>query len=84
MAANNPQTTDPLDPCLVKREPGEPMFLLLARDSAAPRAMECWADNREIEIGRGLRPDTPQERAHISEVRAKVVTFRAWRKANRG
>jgi hypothetical protein len=74
---------DEIDPCLVKREPGEPMFILLARDSAAPDTIEDWCMRRYAEIRSGARPDTPQERAHIDEVLAKVAVFRAWRKANR-
>lgn len=31
-----------IDPCLEKREEGEPMFILLGRDSAAPEAIEAW------------------------------------------
>lgn len=72
------------DPCIDKREPGEPMFVLLARDSAAPLTMEFWSRERHSEIFiEGKRPNTDQERAHIVNVRDLVDEFRAWRKANR-
>ncbi len=67
------------DPCLVKREPGEPMFVLLARNSSTPETMEKWCDLRANEIARGVRPDTTQERDHIEEVRGKAAVFRSWR-----
>lgn len=72
-----------LDPCLEKREPDEPMFILLARDSAAPETIEEWCRRREYEITTGLRPDTEDERDHIHQVRHKVGAFRAWRSAHR-
>lgn len=72
-----------IDPCLEKREPDEPMFILLGRDSAAPKTIEAWCRQREIEIGIGLRPDTDDERNHIQQVRAKAFAFREWRSANR-
>jgi hypothetical protein len=72
---------DPLDPYLEKRQPGEPMFILLGRDSAAPNTLEWWADLREAEISHGLRPDNDQERQHIAEVRRKATEFQNWRAA---
>lgn len=72
-----------LDPCLAKREADEPMFILLARDTAAPGAIEKWCEERELGITTGRRPDTPHERQHIDEVRAKVRMFNAWRKEHR-
>jgi hypothetical protein len=72
-----------IDPCLEKREPDEPMFILLARDSSAPETMEFWCREREAEIRLALRDDTQQEREHIEQVRAKVGACRVWRKINR-
>jgi hypothetical protein len=72
-----------LDPCLEKREDDEPMFILLARDSVAPRVLEVWCHEREVEIGSGVRPNTPEEQQHIAQVRAKADAFRAWRLDNR-
>jgi hypothetical protein len=39
---NNPATYD----CYAKAEPDEPMFVLLARDSAAPGLVREWAQRR--------------------------------------
>ena len=72
-----------LDPCLEKREQDEPMFILLARDSAAPAAIEAWCRARAIEIERGQRPGTEAEWSHINQVSEKAIVFRTWRKANR-
>jgi hypothetical protein len=71
------------DPCIEKREESEPMFVLLARDTAAPYVVEYWANFRQHQINIGERPDTPEERQHIAEVREKVKEFRAWRAVNR-
>lgn len=81
-AALDALTAD-IDPCLEKREPDEPMFILLARDSAAPATIERWCELRLMEIWTGARPDTPEEHEHIRSVRAKADQFRAWREANR-
>ena len=72
-----------LDPCLEKREPGEPMFVLLARDAAAPVTLEHWASVRQNWISYGVWPDTAEEREHIAEVLRKADTFRAWRREHR-
>lgn len=72
-----------IDPCLEKREPGEPMFILLARDSAATETIEAWCRYRTHEIEEGTRPDTSDERNHIAQVMAKAEAFRAWRKVHR-
>ena len=72
-----------IDPCLAKREPDEPMFILLARDSCAVPTMDFWCNQREREIWDGLRPDTPEEREHIKQVRQKADAFRQWRYQNR-
>lgn len=34
------------NPCLAKRKPGEPIFVLLGRDPEAPDAIRAWAERR--------------------------------------
>lgn len=72
------------DSCILKREEGEPMFVLLARDSAAPQVMERWCEIREGEMKQGIRPDSDEEAEHLFAVRQKVIEFRRWRRAHRG
>jgi hypothetical protein len=72
-----------VDPCLAKREEGEPMFILLGRDTVAPAILSEWCHRREMEILAGQRADTEEERTHVAEVRAKVREFVTWRAANR-
>jgi hypothetical protein len=72
-----------LDPCLAKRQHGEPFFVLLGRDPAAIRAMNVWCDERRAEIAVGTRPDTDEEHEHIVQVRKKVAEFSVWLKVNR-
>ncbi len=72
-----------IDPCLEKREPDEPMFILLGRDSAAPSTIETWCSLRANEIMTGARPDTDEEWDHVRQVRVKAKAFREWRDANR-
>jgi hypothetical protein len=73
----------PADPCLAKREPDEPMFILLGRDTVAPAILMEWCHQREMEMLRGTREDTEEERSHIADVRAKVAEFRTWRAEHR-
>lgn len=83
-ALTTPPAEPPLpDPCLAKREPNEPMFVLLARDSCAPATLEFWCQARQAQIATGVRPDTEGERAHIAEITARAAEFRAWRAAHR-
>lgn len=72
-----------IDPCLEKRLPDEPMFVLLGRDSAAPAAIEAWCVARESEILSGKRALNSEELAHIRQVRQKVSEFNVWRSKNR-
>jgi hypothetical protein len=72
------------DPCLVKREEGEPMFVLLARDSTAPAVMEKWCALRDREIQQGTRPNSDEEVEHVFAVRQKIIEFRRWRRVHRG
>ena len=74
---------DATDRCLAKREPGEPIFSLLARDSTGPDTIEGWCRLREAEIANGTRRDDEGQRADIAEARERAEEFRAWRLANR-
>jgi hypothetical protein len=47
---SNPQS------CLNKARPDERLFVLLARDPAAPAAIRAWAEER-IALGMNLRDD---------------------------
>lgn len=73
---NNPGQFD----CHSNALPDEPMFILLARDMAAPAAVEKWIEYREalIQIGRAPLAD----RAMIAEARSCVDAMVAWREAN--
>ena len=71
------------DPCLEKRKAGEPVFVLLARDSAAPSAMETWCRVRMNAIRNGFHNNTDEERDQVRSVALKAEQFRAWRSANR-
>lgn len=82
-AADEIERLRSLDPCLSKREPEEPMFVLLGRDSAAPYAIVQWCLTRANEIRSGRRPDTTEEWSHIKDVRAKTAAFADWRSKNR-
>lgn len=66
---NNPGAFD----CYDNAAPDEPMFILLARDPAAPALVRAWADEREAL--RGVTPKT-------LEARACADAMLAWRKAN--
>jgi hypothetical protein len=64
---NNPGTFD----CYANAEPDEPMFVLLARDPAAPYLVRRWA---------GLRPS---DRAKVIEAMECADSMDAWRKEHR-
>lgn len=74
---NNPGEFD----CFANAEPDEPMFILLARDIAAPATVEKWIEYREGLITIGEKPET--DRAMIAEARQCVDAMVAWRKAKR-
>lgn len=67
--------------CYGNAEPDEPMFILLARDAAAPEIVENWANRRLAMINRGEKPES--DKAMITEARQCAEAMRAWRKANR-
>ncbi len=59
--------------CYANAEPDEPMFILLARDPAAPALVESWADRRERD-----GKTSPEK---IAEARACAQAMRRWKKA---
>ena len=67
--------------CYANAEPGEPMFVLLARDACAPAAVEKWIEYREALVTLGIKPE--QDRAMLQEARDCANAMRAWRSANR-
>lgn len=74
---NNPGRFD----CYGNAEPDEPMFILLARDTSAPRVVEEWAAIREQMIDEGIKPES--DMAMVTEARECAGKMRAWRAANR-
>lgn len=62
---NSPSQFD----CYLNAHPDEPMFVLLARDPAAPDLVEAWAHHRE-------RLHGPS--AKVEEARTCAATMRAW------
>jgi hypothetical protein len=67
--------------CFGNAEPDEPMFILLARDPAAPELVEAWASRRLAMINDGLKPES--DKAMITEARQCAEAMRAWRRENR-
>lgn len=57
--------------CLDKREPDEPVFVLLGRDRASSATIKIWATLWLQEISLGLRPES--DRAQITEA-LKIAT----------
>jgi hypothetical protein len=74
---NNPGQFD----CYGNAEPDEPMFILLARDPAAPATLEKWIEYREGLIAVGLKPES--DRAMLKEASNCADAMREWRSANR-
>lgn len=67
--------------CYANAEPDEPMFIVLARDAAAPIVVEMWAAERECLIERGEKPKS--DMAMVIEARQCASAMREWRKTNR-
>jgi hypothetical protein len=67
--------------CYAKAEPDEPMFVLLARDPAAPDLVESWANRRLAMINDGLKPES--DKAMITEARQCAEAMRVWRQRYR-
>lgn len=66
---NNPGTYD----CYDKAEPDEPMFILLARDPAAPKLVRDWVRWNAGNV----------DRAKIQEALACADAMDAWRREHR-
>jgi hypothetical protein len=72
------------DPCIDKRQEGEPMFVLLGRDIHAQLAINAWINSREMELERFHFSNRDAEIAHIDSVKSIFAAFNTWwRKANR-
>ena len=71
---NNPGEFD----CYENAEPDEPMFVLLARDPAAPELVEAWANRRLALINEHLKPES--DKAMIVEARECAEAMRKWRR----
>lgn len=74
----NPGTHD----CYKNALPDEPMFVLLARDPAAPGRVEDWADYREMGIAEGRYPKSDENM--VQEARECAAAMRRWRTDNFG
>jgi hypothetical protein len=74
----NPGTFD----CYANALPDEPMFILLARDQAAPGLVRKWARKRLVEIVAGIRPDS--DFAQIDEAYACAEAMEQWRRNRTG
>jgi hypothetical protein len=67
--------------CYGNAEPDEPMFILLARDIAAPLVVEEWANRRERMIQIGSKPES--DRPMVDEARECAKKMREWRALRR-
>jgi hypothetical protein len=74
------ETKDNLKPtgCLARALPHEPMFILLARDVAAPPAIRAWCDLRL------KMPSADSDLEQIHEALATADTFENWRQRYEG
>lgn len=68
--------------CYKNALPDEPMFILLARDPAAPWLVEDWAARRLAQIQDGRRPES--DMPMVEEARRCASNMRKWREANDG
>jgi hypothetical protein len=68
--------------CYHNALPNEPMFVLLARDVAAPQTVLQWADTRERAIERREKPESDQ--TIVAEARECAAAMRKWREENEG
>ena len=65
-----------------KAEPDEPMFVLLARDAAAPQMVRAWAWLRRRQIREGKKPGEDEEM--VAEAMQCAEAMEAWRRKRRG
>jgi hypothetical protein len=68
--------------CFAAAMDDEPMFVLLARDPAAPNLVRGWADQRELDIEEGRKPAT--DMGKVTEARQCADNMEAWREKNDG
>ena len=68
--------------CYANAMPDEPMFVLLARDPAAPELVEAWANGRLYDMAVGKRPQS--DMAMVEEAQDCAKKMRAWRTASNG
>jgi hypothetical protein len=61
-----------------KQMPGEPVFMLMGRDTQAPRLLREWADQREERIVAGNAPLTDQ--AAVANARDIADAMEQWRR----
>ncbi len=68
--------------CYAAALPDEPMFVLLARDRAAPDLVESWAHERAGMIAEGTAP--PGDVHMVLEAMECAAKMRRWREKNDG
>lgn len=68
--------------CFAKALDDEPMFVLLARDPAAPALVREWAGQRRAAIELGRRPSS--DLAQVEEAEQCATNMEAWRKEHDG
>lgn len=67
--------------CYLNAHPDEPLFVLLARDPAAPAAILEWVRHRREMIETGEKPTT--DWPILDEAMQCANQMRAWREKNR-
>jgi hypothetical protein len=67
-----------MDKLLIGPMSGEPVFMLMGRDTQAPRLLREWADEREERIVAGNAPLTDQEA--VAYARDMADAMEQWRR----
>lgn len=68
--------------CLSRAMDDEPLFVLMARDAAAPTHIRVWAQVREQQIKDGEKPET--DLALVQEALECADKMEAWRREKDG
>lgn len=68
--------------CYHNALPGEPIFVLLARDPDFHRLVMKWARRRSQDVQCGLRPESDMDM--VAEAQSCAFKGRKWRKDNNG
>lgn len=68
--------------CYANALPGEPMFVLLARDPMFAELVRIWSDRRARDIACGERPLS--DAAMVTEARECADAGEQWRRKNYG